>query len=152
MGNLEQFRSFAKYSKEKRIESTKNAVIYTRVSTKEQADNNQSHETQKKACDEYAKKQALAVYGHFVGTYESVNNDERQEFQRMLNFVKKSTEKITFIIVYSVDRFSRSGANAIYIAEELRKTGIKIIAVTQPADTATASGALQQNIHFIFSQ
>jgi hypothetical protein len=32
----------------------KNAVIYTRLSTKEQADNNQSLETQKKYCLQYA--------------------------------------------------------------------------------------------------
>ncbi len=56
------------------------------------------------------------------------------------------------IYIYSVDRFSRSGANAIYIKEQLRKSGIHIVAVTQPTDSETASGSLQQNIQFIFSE
>ncbi|MBI4947785.1 MAG: recombinase family protein [Bacteroidetes bacterium] len=51
-----------------------------------------------------------------------------------------------------MDRFSRSGANAIYIADQLQIRGIKIIAVSQQVDTSTASGVLQQSILFSFSQ
>jgi site-specific DNA recombinase len=68
----------------------------------------------------------------------------------MLTFLKKSKEAISYIIVYSVDRFSRSGANVIYIAEKLKKEGINVFAVSQPTDSTTASGSLQQNIRFIF--
>ena len=46
-------------------------MIYTRVSTKEQADTNQSLETQKKYCLQYALKNDLNVLGFFGGTYES---------------------------------------------------------------------------------
>lgn len=127
-------------------------VIYTRVSTKEQADTNMSLATQLKACEAYAEKHGLSVLGRFGGTYESAKNDERKEFRRMLDFVKKARQKVSYIIVYSVDRFSRSGANAIYIASELKAQGILLQAVTQPADTATPSGSLQQNIQFIFSE
>src|SRR4029453_383267 len=88
-----------------------NCVIYTRVSTKEQADNNMSLETQKKACEQYAAKQGYRTLGYFGGTYESAKTDERKQFNAMLSFVKKSKEKIAHIIVYSVDRFSRSGEN-----------------------------------------
>ncbi|MDL5051484.1 recombinase family protein [Oscillatoria amoena NRMC-F 0135] len=70
----------------------------------------------------------------------------------MLSFVKKSKQKIGCIIVYSVDRFSRSGANAIFISEQLKQQGIAIHSVTQPTDVSTASGKLQQNIQFIFSE
>lgn len=87
------------------IERTSNCVIYTRVSTKEQADNNMSLETQRKACDQFAIKNNLIVKGYFGGTYESAKNDERKEFNNMLSFVKRSREKISTIIVYSVDRF-----------------------------------------------
>ncbi|HSZ71331.1 MAG TPA: recombinase family protein, partial [Cytophagaceae bacterium] len=129
-----------------------NSVIYTRVSTKEQADNNLSLQTQRKVCEQYAEKQGYNVLSYFGGTYESAQSDERKEFKRMLDFVKKSKESVSYIIVYSVDRFSRSGANAIYIASELKKQGITVFAVTQPSDSSTASGSLQQNIHFIFSE
>ena len=87
-----------------------------------------------------------------ISITESAKTDERKQFNNMLAFVKKSKEKISYIIVYSVDRFSRSCANAIYIAEKLKREGITVFAVTQPTDTTTASGSLQQNIQFIFSE
>jgi site-specific DNA recombinase len=129
-----------------------NCVIYTRVSSKEQMDTNQSLEWQKKYCYEYAIKNKLSIKGYFGGTYESAKSDERKEFNRMLKFVKACKEKITFILVYSLDRFSRTGDSAIYLASELKKTGVNIIAVTQPIDTNSHAGALQQNIQFIFSK
>ena len=70
----------------------------------------------------------------------------------MIKYVKNHTKKITYILVYSLDRFSRTGDNAIYISSQLKKQGISIIAVTQPIDVSTVSGVLQQNIQFIFSK
>jgi site-specific DNA recombinase len=148
---LELFQTFGK-GRTKQAADTKNCVIYTRVSTKEQADNNMSLETQKKACELYAKKSGYQIMGFFGGTYESAKTDERKHFNAMLAFVKKSKERISHIIVYSVDRFSRSGANAIYIAEKLKKEGVSVFAISQPTDSTTASGSLQQNIQFIFSE
>ncbi|HEY1047528.1 MAG TPA: recombinase family protein [Bacteroidia bacterium] len=148
---LDKFSTFAKGNLAKGA-STNNCVIYTRVSTKEQADNNMSLTTQKKACELYALKHNYSIVGSFGGTYESAKTDERKEFNKMLSFVKKSKEKVSFIIVYSVDRFSRSGANAIYITEQLRKQGVLVVSVTQPTDSTTPSGSLQQNIQYIFSE
>ncbi len=102
---------------------TGNCVIYTRVSSKEQ-ELGYSLETQKKDCEAFAKKNEYTILGQFGGTYESAKTDERKEFNRMLQFIKKSKEKISFIVVYSIDRFSRSGANGIYIKEQLKKEGI----------------------------
>jgi site-specific DNA recombinase len=148
---LSHFNSFAK-GKAAELTRTKLAVIYTRVSSKEQADSNMSLDTQRRICDAYAEKHGYIIKGCFGGTYESAKNDERVEFNAMLSFVKKSREKISNIIVYSVDRFSRSGANAIFIAEQLKKQGVTVLSVTQPTDTTTSSGNLQQSIQFIFSQ
>ena len=143
-------QTFAKGSKAVKAKGG-NCIIYTRVSSKDQEDNS-SLVTQKKSCEEYAKKAGLNICGYFGGTSESAKTDERIEFNKMLSFVKMSQHKIDQIIVYSVDRFSRSGPNAIYIAEQLKKTGIALYAVTQPTDALTASGGFQQNIQFLFSE
>jgi len=132
--------------------SSKNAVIYTRVSSKEQADTNQSLEVQKKYCLEYSLKHNLNILGFFGGTYESAKTDERHEFNRMIKFVKNQREGVAIILVYSLDRFSRTGDNAIFISSELKKRGISIASVTQPIDVSTHAGVLQQNIQFIFSK
>ena len=151
MTTIKSFSRFAKGGT-KALQKKNTCVIYTRVSTKEQADNNMSLDIQRKACESYVKKNSYLIMAYFGGTYESAKTDERKEFNNMLSFVKKSREQISFIIVYSVDRFSRSGGNAIYITEQLQKEGINVVAVTQPTDASTPSGILQQNIQFIFSQ
>lgn len=149
--DLEIFTPFAKKSKfAERIEGS-NCIIYTRVSTKEQ-EQGYSLETQKREIESTCEKNNFLILAYFGGVFESAKTDERAEFNRMLKFARRSKERVSHIMVYSVDRFSRSGANAIYIANELRKENIKIFAVTQPSDTFTATGKMQQNMQFIFSE
>lgn len=153
MKNDNAFERFAR-GKENTTSQRKNnnAVIYTRVSTREQAVTNQSLETQKKYCLEFALKGNYNVLGFFGGTYESAKTDERNEFNRMIKFVRNQKEGVSYILVYSLDRFSRTGDNAIFISGELKRQGISIISVTQPIDVSTHAGILQQNIQFIFSK
>ncbi len=150
MENLRIFQKFAKTNKNKLIQGN-NAVIYTRVSTKEQAENNASLQTQKKYCDLFAERKELNVVKYFGGTYESAKSDERKEFQKMLKYVKSKND-ISYIIVYSYDRFSRTGPNGAYISQELKKRGIITLSATQEVDATTSSGAFQQNMYYMFSQ
>jgi site-specific DNA recombinase len=148
------FSKWAKYPSNQIIAGkTKQALIYTRVSSKEQADKNLSLDFQKKIIDEYANKNDFTILNYFGGTYESAKTDGRKEFGRMLEFIKKNKGKITHILVYTLDRFSRTGGGAIKLAQDLReKYGVSVFAVTQPTDTSNASGVFQQNIHLLFSE
>lgn len=83
------------------------AVIYTRVSSKEQAMTNLSLHFQKQAIQEYAAKYDFNILAEFGGTYESANTDGRKEFVRMLKFIEENKGKISHILVYTLDRFSR---------------------------------------------
>ncbi|MGF2414009.1 recombinase family protein [Ferruginibacter sp.] len=128
------------------------AVVYTRVSSKEQFDTNLSLDWQRKTIEEYASRQSFEVLEYFGGVYESAKTDGRKEFQRMLDYARKN-KKVTHILVYLLDRFSRTGGGAIKLAKDLReKYGITIIAVTQPIDTSNPGGVFQQNIQFLFSE
>ncbi|WP_394368001.1 recombinase family protein [Pontibacter cellulosilyticus] len=151
MTNLDQFRKFAK-SKAAKIANinSQDAVIYTRVSTKEQAENNQSLTTQKKECERLALTKKFQVVKYFGGTHESAKTDERKQFKEMLSFVR--TKKVQNIIVYSIDRFSRSGAEAIKIIEDLRNEGIYIHSVLQNIDPTSLSSSLYQNMFLSFGQ
>ena len=55
---MTKLKSFDQFAKGKLIEPKKNnrCVIYTRVSTKEQAENNMSLDTQRKACEQYVRR------------------------------------------------------------------------------------------------
>src|SRR3954467_10880406 len=119
---------------------TKMVVKYTRVSGGKQMLND-SIENQSKAIDEFAKKFGLEVVATFGDTHESAKTDDRKEFQRMIDFCKRSRGKISTILVYKMTRFSRTGGKAISIADELRnKYGIHIIAVSEPMDTSNPNG------------
>ena len=82
---------FGKYSPStiKKVESNL-AVMYTRVSGKEQYDKNMSIDTQANAIKEFAQRHNLSIVHSFGGTYESAKTDGRKEFQRMLDFIKSS--------------------------------------------------------------
>lgn len=151
MKTLEILQGFGKGQKKHKSGAEKNAIIYTRVSSKEQTEN-LSLEVQLKGCEQFAIKNSLTVMGRFGGTYESAQTDERNEFKRMVSFAKNYKEGISYIIVYSLERFSRTGENAIWLSRQLRELGIAIMSVTQPIDTSNPSGVLQQNILFLFSQ
>lgn len=150
---METLTIFSKYAKGEELEmiEVNECVIYTRVSSKEQMEN-MSLESQMKACRQYASKAGYDILGCFVGTYESADSDERKEFKRMIEFCKRKKKGRLKIIVYSLERFSRTGDNAIWLSRQLRLLGIQIVSVTQPIDTNNPAGVLQQNILFLFSQ
>ena len=150
MNDLSLFKQFAPQIPEK-FQEGNNAVIYTRVSSADQEDNT-SLASQKRYCEMYASKRGLNVVGYFGGTYESAKTDDRKEFNRMLTFVKRS-KNISYVIVYSYERFSRSGINGASIADELlKKYGVITLATTQELDPTTPSGSFQQKILFLFGQ
>ena len=149
---MDKLNEFKKFSPERKtLGENNNAIIYTRVSTKEQADTNTSLGTQKRYCENYAKANGLYVVAYFGGTHESAKSDDRKEFKRMLKYVKQSGS-IGYIIVYSYDRFSRTGSSASQITHELLDQGIQVKAVTQEVDATSASGKFQQNLFYMFSQ
>ena len=150
MNNLKLFQSFAHQDKTVKV-SGNNTVIYTRVSHSSQEDNT-SLESQKKYCDNFAHQKGLNIVAYFGGTHESAKTDDRKEFKRMLKFIKQS-KTISHIIVYSYERFSRSGVGGAKIADDLlRDYGVVTLAVTQELDPTTSSGSFQQKILFLFGQ
>ncbi|MFM2224187.1 MAG: hypothetical protein RJA07_389 [Bacteroidota bacterium] len=152
--NNEAFKQFVTHKSELQSLETiiKYGVIYTRVSTKEQFLHNGSIETQKKLCLRFAEQNDIPILQEFGGCYESAKSEERKEFKRMMEFVKKSKQPVKYIIVSDNDRFSRTGANAIFIAEQLRNKGIQIKATSAPVDTLTPIGAFQQDMQLMFSK
>ncbi|GAB5415901.1 MAG: hypothetical protein Crog2KO_00010 [Crocinitomicaceae bacterium] len=70
----------------------------------------------------------------------------------MLKFIKQS-KSVSHVIVYSYERFSRTGVGGAKIADDLLKEyGVVTLSVTQELDPTTSSGSFQQNILFLFSQ
>jgi site-specific DNA recombinase len=154
MKELSELKSFAKGTP-KEVKRTNNVVLYTRVSSKEQEDG-YSLDVQIKANTEFARMHKYEIMSVFGGEYESAKTDERKEFNRMLEFIKKSNRnpktKVTYIIVHKIDRFSRSGPNALYIKEQLNKNEVYILSTEQqPSDVHTLSGDFNQNMQILMA-
>lgn len=127
-------------------------VMYVRVSSKEQFLNNMSIQDQTTAIVQYSEKMGITIIESFGGTYESAQTDGRKEFTRMINYIKARKGKIKYLYVWSIDRFSRTGGEAIALKDNLlNQFGVQIIPITAPVDPTSDGGALQQDITLIFS-
>jgi site-specific DNA recombinase len=149
MEDLTIFKTFGKGEKIQSVKGT-NCVVYTRVSSKDQVEN-MSLETQRKACLQYAQRHGYNIVKNFGATNESATTDERAEFKAMLSYVKKSRERISYILVASLERFSRND-NAIWLSNELRKIGVEIVSVSQPIDTSNPAGKMHQKMMFLIGE
>ena len=140
MKNLDYFKKFNPTAEES--ESNNNVWLYTRVSSKEQYDNNGSIETQKLAANDYATKNKYNIDKTFGATYESAKGDfTRKEFNRLINEVKQSRNKPFAILIFKVNRFSRSGGRAIALLNDLiHKYSVHLIEISSGKDTTTQLG------------
>lgn len=80
----------------------------------------------------------------------SGKNTKRPAFQRLLDAVKAG--KITKIIVYRLDRFSRSIADFSQIWNLLEQHGVEFQSVTENFDTSSPIGRAMLNIVLVFAQ
>ena len=125
------------------------AVIYQRVSSKEQ-ELGFSPETQKQCCYEWAKRNQYEVVKCFEGAHESAKSDiNRKRFNEMLKFVKDKRNRIDAVIVYSISRFSRTGTKSFSIVDELMERGIPLFSATSSYDARTADGEMMQGFELL---
>lgn len=144
--NKNLFKNFTKGSNAPSKEITAgNAVLYNRVSSKEQEEN-QSLEVQLEICQAYSKRYGLTIVQQFGGVFESAKSDkERKEFNKMLSFIRRNKKlNIEYVVVYSTSRFSRTGSTTII--EELEKLGITVLSATSNYNPKTPAGKFNQRI------
>ena len=102
-----QLQAFAK-GKKKELKRGGRAVIYQRVSSKEQ-EFGYSPEMQTDICYKWAERNGYEIVKCFEGEHESAKTDaNRKRFNTMLSFVKDKKNRIDAVIVYSTSRFSRT--------------------------------------------
>lgn len=129
----------------------KTALIYCRVSTKEQAFQNHSLPTQEKACLEYCEKNGYSVGEIFIEEGESAKTTNRPEFQKMLTYCQKNRGKVHALVVYSVNRFARNNQDHTTIRAFLLGLGVTLRSVTEPIED-TSTGRLMEGVLASFSQ
>ena len=74
------------------------AVIYVRVSTKEQTEN-LSLPTQLRACEEYCRRQGYEILERFHEEGESAKTTDRSQLQALLKYCRTHKGKVHFVVV-----------------------------------------------------
>ncbi len=111
-------------------------VIYTRVSTDEQAKGGTSLANQRAACLEYCERQGHQVAKIFVEEGESAKTANRTELKAMLEYCRIE-KNIKVVIVHKLDRFSRNAADHSQMRVYLAGMGIQLRSVTEPIDDSS---------------
>ncbi|MBQ6073297.1 MAG: recombinase family protein [Bacteroidales bacterium] len=141
-------KKFGKGEK-KEIKQGGRAVIYQRVSSREQ-EYGFSPETQKEVCYKWAANHSYEVVKCFEGEHESAKTDaNRKRFQTMLKYVKDKKNRIDAVIVYTTSRFSRTGSSSFSVVDELKKRGITIFSATSEYDARTPDGEWMQGVELV---
>ena len=114
----------------------KRVGLYARVST---TDRDQNPETQLLPLRENAELRGFTIAGEYID-YASGRRDDREEFNRLLENVRKG--RLDAVMVFRYDRFARSVQALINAVEEFKSLGIDFISYQENVDTTSPQGEL----------
>ncbi|MEI6396627.1 MAG: recombinase family protein [Candidatus Taylorbacteria bacterium] len=131
---------------------TKNCAVYTRVSTDMQAEKEfSSCEAQEQKIRSFiASQNNWQVFKIYNDAGFSGATLQRPKIQELLSDLKK--EKIDVVLVYKIDRLTRSPKDFYQLIELFEQAKIDFISITERFDTSTPAGRLLRNIMLTFSQ
>ena len=118
------------------------AVLYCRVSTRQQAEEGTSLESQRDACLKDAEEKGYSVPEEYV-LLEDVSgaNFDRPLLTRARGLVRSGQAKA--LICYSTDRLARNPIHIAIVAEECQKAGAELLFLTEPLDTSPEGQLIQ---------
>ena len=133
----------------------KRCAVYCRVSSDERLDQSfNSIDAQREAGQAFIKSQSSEGWIAVVGDYEdggfSGGNMERPALKRLLSDIE--TGKVNIVVVYKIDRLSRSLADFARMVETFDQYTVSFSAVTQQINSATSMGRLMLNVLLSFAQ
>jgi site-specific DNA recombinase len=126
------------------------AVIYCRVSTREQVQN-YSLPTQEKECRAFCHRTGIEVDKVFVEEGESAKTTDRPQFQAMLEYCRVNKRTLQYLVVYQVSRFARNSYDHLATKSLLAKYGISLRSVTEPFDDSSM-GKFSEQISAAYAQ
>ncbi len=127
------------------------ALAYARVSTAEQADHGMSLDAQLRAIRAFASAKGISLVREYVDRGATGTDDDRPEFQAMVEALLTPSNKVEAVIVLHTSRFMRDVELARRYKRELRRVGVKVVAVQQEVGD-DANGELMEGIYELFDQ
>jgi site-specific DNA recombinase len=130
-------------------------AIYTRKSSEEGLEQSfNSLDAQREACEAFILSQRHEGWRMLPARYDdggySGGTMERPALKRLLDDIQ--AKKVHVIVVYKVDRLTRSLADFAKIVEALDAREVSFVSVTQQFNTTTSMGRLTLNVLLSFAQ
>ena len=130
-------------------------AIYTRKSSEEGLEQGfNSLDAQREACEAFIKSQQHEGWKLIPAFYDdggySGGNMERPALKQLLQDIDQ--KKINVVVVYKVDRLTRSLADFAKIVEQFDAKGVSFVSVTQQFNTTSSMGRLTLNVLLSFAQ
>lgn len=119
------------------MRAMKNAVLYARVSTK---NNGQNPETQLIALRDYASNRGLTIVKEYVDHGVSGAKERRPQLDALMADARKG--KFDAVLVWKFDRFARSTRHLVQALEEFQSLGIHFVSLTESIGTSTPMGRM----------
>jgi len=135
--------------------SRKRCAIHTRKSSEEGLEQEfNSLAAQREACEAYIRSQCHEGWISARTCYDdggfSGGTMERPALQHLLNDIR--TGRIDIVVVYKVDRLTRSLADCARLVEIFDGQGVSFVSVTQQFNTRSSMGRLTLNVLLSFDQ
>lgn len=131
--------------------SQKKAAIYIRVSTDAQREEGYSIEAQKEMLTAYCISKGIKNYDYYIDGGFSGSNIDRPELTRLISDI--NAKKISCVLVYKLDRLSRSQKDTLYLIEDIfNPNNVDFISLNESMDTSTPLGRLMLGILSAFAQ
>lgn len=128
-----------------------NAIIYTRVSTDDQASKGFSLPHQKSVLELYCSHKGINILRHFEEDH-SAKNFDRPVFKDILSYLKVHRKNLDYFFVTRWDRFSRNVEEAYRVIREFREQGIEINAVEQPLDFSQPDSKVMLAVYLVIPE
>src|SRR5689334_22258272 len=130
-------------------------AIYTRKSSEEGLEQSfNSLDAQREACHAYIQSQRHEGWKVVPARYDdggfSGGNMDRPALKKLLEDI--AAKQIDTVVVYKVDRLTRSLADFAKIVEQFDRQGVSFVSVTQQFNTTTSMGRLPLNVLLSFAQ
>ena len=127
----------------------KRAALYIRVSTLEQAQEGYSVGEQKERLIAYCKAKDWIIADIYVDGGYTGSNINRPGIQKLI----AETDRFDLVLVYKLDRLSRSQRDTLYLIEEVfRPNNVDFISMQESFDTSTPFGKAMIGLLAVFAQ
>ena len=121
----------------KDVEHPKTCVIYVRVSTDMQAEKGFSLDAQIGSSQEFCKREGLEVLKVFREEGQSAKTADRTKLQQMQRYCLENMNKVGYVVVWKVDRFSRNQYDHAMLKKFFRDCGTELKSVTEVIEDTT---------------